>query len=51
LAAAWTAGGGQVVGGLELLIEQALEQVWLMTGRLAPADPVRRAGYIALGSG
>jgi shikimate dehydrogenase len=50
LAAAWTAGNGQAIGGLELLIEQALEQVWLMTGRLAPAEPVRHAGYAALES-
>jgi shikimate dehydrogenase len=32
LAAAWQAAGGQVVGGLDLLVHQAARQVELMTG-------------------
>jgi shikimate dehydrogenase len=50
LAAAWLAAGGRVVGGIELLVEQALGQVRLMTGLTPPAEPVRRAGYAALES-
>jgi shikimate 5-dehydrogenase len=38
-----------VIGGLELLVEQAVEQVRLMTGRIAPVSQMRRAGYAALG--
>lgn len=48
LARAWSAAGGQVVGGIELLVEQAVEQVALMTGRTPPAEPLRRAGYAAV---
>ncbi|HEX3825352.1 MAG TPA: shikimate dehydrogenase [Mycobacteriales bacterium] len=48
LATAWKAAGGQVVGGLELLVEQAAEQVRLMTGKTPPVDQMRRAGYAAL---
>ncbi|NEA09919.1 shikimate dehydrogenase, partial [Streptomyces sp. SID10692] len=33
LAAAWSARGGAVVGGLDLLVHQALLQVEQMTGR------------------
>ena len=43
LAAAWSAGGGTVVGGLELLIAQAARQVTLMTGRDAPVQAMRAA--------
>jgi len=43
LAAAWTAAGGVVVGGLELLIAQAARQVTLMTGRDAPLEAMRAA--------
>jgi shikimate dehydrogenase len=50
LAAAWSAAGGQIVGGLELLVEQAVEQVRLLTGRTPPAERLREAGYAALGS-
>jgi shikimate dehydrogenase len=50
LAAAWQAAGGQVVGGLELLVEQAGEQVRLMTGQTPPVGVMRRAGYAALGA-
>jgi shikimate dehydrogenase len=49
LAAAWQSGGGQVVGGIELLIEQAGEQVRLMTGREAPLAQMRAAGRDAIG--
>jgi shikimate dehydrogenase len=48
LAAAWLAAGGRTVGGIELLVEQALCQVQLMTGLTPPAEAVRRAGYAAL---
>jgi shikimate dehydrogenase len=52
LAAAWAARGGAVVGGLDLLVHQAVLQVELMTGqpvardRLVPA--LRSAGRQAL---
>jgi shikimate dehydrogenase len=48
LAAAWSARGGSVVGGLELLVEQAALQVELMTGRKPPIDVMRTAGAAAL---
>jgi shikimate dehydrogenase len=48
LASAWQAAGGRVIGGLELLVEQAGEQVRLMTGRIPPVPQMRRAGYAAL---
>ena len=48
LAAAWPAGGGRVVGGLELLVAQAVLQVAVMTGRPAPAAAMRAAGLEAL---
>jgi shikimate dehydrogenase len=48
LAAAWQAAGGQVIGGLELLVEQAAVQVTLMTGQAAPVAAMREAGYAAL---
>ncbi|MFY1676076.1 MULTISPECIES: shikimate dehydrogenase [unclassified Streptomyces] len=49
LAARWSAAGGSVVGGLDLLVHQAVLQVELMTGR-APAPPaaMRAAGERAL---
>jgi shikimate dehydrogenase len=50
LAAAWERGGGSVVGGLELLVEQAAEQVRLMTGQQPPVDAMRAAGQAALAS-
>lgn len=48
LAAAWSTAGGTVVGGLELLVHQAVEQVRLMTGRQVAAGLLRRAGAEAL---
>jgi len=48
LATAWTAAAGRVIGGLELLVEQAALQVELMTGREAPVTAMREAGYAAL---
>lgn len=43
LAAAWTAAGGRVLGGLDLLVHQAVLQVGLMTGHAVPVDVLRRA--------
>ncbi|MEU1278410.1 shikimate dehydrogenase [Streptomyces sp. NPDC005805] len=49
LAAAWAARGGAVVGGLDLLVHQAVLQVEQMTGRTpAPLAAMRRAGEGAL---
>ena len=48
LAQAWEQSGGTVVGGLELLVRQAVEQVVLMTGRRPDMDAMRRAGQVAL---
>jgi shikimate dehydrogenase len=48
LARAWSAGGGRVIGGLELLVHQAVEQVRLMTGREPDAAAMRAAGQRAL---
>ncbi|MEU1670204.1 shikimate dehydrogenase [Streptomyces sparsogenes] len=49
LAAAWAARGGAVVGGLDLLVHQAVLQVELMTGRApAPLATMREAGEAAL---
>ena len=52
LAAAWAERGGQVVGGLELLVHQAVLQVGLMTGARVDvpgfADSLREAGERAL---
>jgi shikimate dehydrogenase len=44
LAVAWSASGGAVVGGLDLLVHQAARQVPLMTGRGEPSGlvPVMR---------
>jgi shikimate dehydrogenase len=50
LAAAWERRGATVVGGLELLVEQAAEQVRLMTGQQPPVDAMRAAGQAALAS-
>lgn len=36
LGEAWRGAGGTVVGGERMLLHQAAEQVWLMTGRVAP---------------
>jgi shikimate dehydrogenase len=48
LARTWGELGGTVVGGLELLVRQAVEQVVLMTGRSPDIDVMRRAGQVAL---
>ncbi|RNL70414.1 shikimate dehydrogenase [Streptomyces sp. I6] len=49
LAAAWTEQGGSVVGGLDLLVHQAVFQVELMTGHSpAPLAAMRAAGEEAL---
>jgi len=51
LAARWSAYGGAVVGGLDLLVHQAVLQVEQMTGRHpAPVDAMRKAGEHALAS-
>ncbi|MFD5497373.1 shikimate dehydrogenase [Streptomyces sp. NPDC001812] len=49
LAARWSASGGAVVGGLDLLVHQAVLQVEQMTGRSpAPVAVMREAGERAL---
>ncbi|MFC9853226.1 shikimate dehydrogenase [Streptomyces prasinus] len=49
LAARWSAYGGAVVGGLDLLVHQAVLQVEQMTGRSpAPSGAMRKAGERAL---
>ncbi|MEV0373478.1 shikimate dehydrogenase [Streptomyces sp. NPDC050636] len=49
LATAWAAHGGAVVGGLDLLVHQAVLQVEQMTGRApAPLAAMRKAGLAAL---
>ncbi|MCX4961644.1 shikimate dehydrogenase [Streptomyces virginiae] len=49
LAAAWSRQGGQVVGGLDLLVHQAVLQVEVMTGRTpGPLAAMRAAGERAL---
>ena len=50
LAAAWAARGGPVIGGLDLLVEQAALQVELMTGHLPDVGIMRNAGALALGA-
>jgi shikimate dehydrogenase len=49
LAAAWAARGGAVLGGLDLLVHQAVLQVEQMTGRSpVPLAAIRAAGEAAL---
>ncbi|MBC7267587.1 MAG: shikimate dehydrogenase [Streptomyces sp.] len=49
LAARWSAHGGAVVSGLDLLVHQAVLQVEQMTGRgPAPVEAMRKAGEHAL---
>ncbi|OPC84786.1 shikimate dehydrogenase [Embleya scabrispora] len=48
LAGAWGHAGGTVVGGLDLLVHQAVLQVELMTGRPGPLTAMRTAGEAAL---
>lgn len=43
LADAWAKRGGQVIGGLDLLVHQAVEQVALMTGQRVSAEVLRQA--------
>lgn len=43
LAAAWRKRGGEIVGGLEVLVAQAVLQVEAMTGRRAPVAAMRAA--------
>ncbi|MFJ2515362.1 shikimate dehydrogenase [Streptomyces griseoviridis] len=51
LAARWSAYGGAVVSGLDLLVHQAVLQVEQMTGRSpAPVEAIRKAGEHALES-
>ncbi|MEN8652822.1 shikimate dehydrogenase [Streptomyces sp. 21So2-11] len=52
LAGAWSARGGAVVGGLDLLVHQAVLQVKQMTGHTAaPLAVMRKAGEQALAAG
>ncbi|MEU1127320.1 shikimate dehydrogenase [Streptomyces sp. NPDC005899] len=48
LASRWSAAGAGVVGGLDLLVHQAVLQVEQMTGRQAPLAVMRSAGEQAL---
>jgi shikimate dehydrogenase len=50
LAGRWLAAGGRVVGGLELLARQAVEQVVVMTGRRPLLATLMAAGQAALAS-
>jgi shikimate dehydrogenase len=43
LSTAWEAAGGTSVGGERMLLHQAVEQVRLMTGRVAPLAAMDRA--------
>lgn len=43
LGAAWHAAGGAVLGGLDLLVHQAVGQVQLMTGSSVPVSVLRDA--------
>ncbi|MCE0539952.1 shikimate dehydrogenase [Kineosporia rhizophila] len=46
----WTSAGAASVGGFEMLLHQAAEQVRLMTGLQAPVDEMRVAGEKVLAS-
>lgn len=48
LATAWAVAGGAVVGGLDVLVHQAVVQVSLMTGKDVPLTVLRDAGERAL---
>jgi shikimate dehydrogenase len=48
LASSWAAAGGPVVGGLDVLVHQAVLQVLLMTGRPVPVSVLRRAAERAV---
>ncbi len=43
LAAAWHSGGGGVINGFDLLVEQAMDQVALMTGQAFDLPTMRKA--------
>jgi shikimate dehydrogenase len=43
LARAWLTHGGRVIGGLALLVHQAVDQVRLMTGSVVPVEVLRAA--------
>jgi shikimate dehydrogenase len=47
LARTFLRAGANVVSGLEMLVHQAGEQVYLMTGRRAPVEAMRAAGLAA----
>lgn len=49
-AAAAQAAGAEVIGGLELLVQQAARQVELWTGRPAPVEAMRAAGETVMAS-
>ena len=42
------ASGAVVIGGLDLLVHQAVRQVELMTGRMVAASVLRAAGQAAI---
>src|SRR5665811_83601 len=48
LGAAWAEAGGAVVSGELMLLHQAVEQVRLMTGLVAPVDSMRAALQVSL---
>jgi shikimate dehydrogenase len=48
LSTSWAAAGGAVVGGLDVLVHQAVLQVLLMTGSAVPLTVLRDAGGRAL---
>lgn len=50
LASRWLAAGGRVVGGLELLARQAVEQVVVMTGQRPSLPTLMAAGQATLAS-
>jgi shikimate dehydrogenase len=50
LATGWSSAGGQVIGGLDLLVHQAVLQVELMSGRRPSVATLRAAGLAALAS-
>jgi shikimate dehydrogenase len=50
LARTFADAGARVVSGFEMLVHQAAEQVYLMTGLLAPVEQMRAAGLAAMRS-
>jgi shikimate dehydrogenase len=50
LARTFDEAGASVVSGFEVLVNQAAEQVHLMTGQLAPVEAMRAAGLASMGS-